>query len=74
MAMKAYACPRCLTLSSECKDGDGGPHECEPSPLVQKLETERDRYCRALHHIADSYAGDLSVEDCQHIADEALNQ
>lgn len=39
MPMKAYACPRCLTLSSECEDGDGGPHECTPTPMVRDLES-----------------------------------
>lgn len=39
MAMKAYACPRCLTLSSECEDGDGGAHTCTATPLVRDLET-----------------------------------
>ena len=38
MAMKAYACPRCLTLASETEDGDGGPHTCTPTPLVRGLE------------------------------------
>jgi len=36
--MKAYACPRCLTLSSETEDGDGGNHACTPTPLVRGLE------------------------------------
>jgi hypothetical protein len=40
MAFKAYACPRCLTLSSETEDGDGGGfHTCTPSPLVHGLES-----------------------------------
>ena len=39
MTMKAYACPRCLTLSSECEDGDGGVHTCTPTALVRNLET-----------------------------------
>lgn len=38
MPMKAYACPRCLLLSSEADDGDGGPHSCTPTPLVRDLE------------------------------------
>ena len=38
MAMKAYACPRCLTIASETEDGDGGPHTCTPTPLVRGLE------------------------------------
>ena len=38
MAMKAYACPRCLTLASETDDGDGWPHTCTPTPLVRGLE------------------------------------
>jgi hypothetical protein len=38
MAMKAYACPRCLTLSSETEDGDGGVHTCTPSPFAANLE------------------------------------
>ena len=38
MAMKAYACPRCLTLSSTTEDGDGGAHTCTPTPLVRGLE------------------------------------
>ncbi len=38
MAMKAYACPRCLTLSSTTEDGDGGAHTCAPTPLVRDLE------------------------------------
>lgn len=40
MAMKAYACPRCLTLSSTTDDGDGGPHTCKPTPFVQSLEEQ----------------------------------
>lgn len=64
MAMKAYACPRCLTLSSETEDGDGGPHECNPSPFAAELENQRDRFRRALEIIsgispadgADSFA------------------
>ena len=38
MPMKAYACPRCLTLSRESEDGDGGPHECNPTPWWEKME------------------------------------
>lgn len=38
MAMKAYACPRCLTLSSTTDNGDGGVHTCTPTPLVHGLE------------------------------------
>ena len=43
MPMKAYACPRCLTLSSETADGDGGPHTCIPSPLVAALEARVEK-------------------------------
>lgn len=53
MAMKAYACPRCLTLSSECEDGDGGAHTCTPTPLARGLEEERDRYRAALSDMSD---------------------
>ena len=53
MPTKAYACPRCLTLSSECEDGDGGAHTCTPTPFVRGLEEERDRYRAALEIIAD---------------------
>lgn len=38
MPMKAYACPRCLTLSCEMESGDGGAHTCTPSPFARKLE------------------------------------
>lgn len=40
MTMKAYACPRCLTLSSTTDDGDGGVHTCTPTPLVRDLENQ----------------------------------
>lgn len=40
MVMKAYACPRCLTLSSTTEDGDGGVHTCTPTPLVRSLESQ----------------------------------
>lgn len=40
--MKAYACPRCLTLSSTTPDGDGGPHTCTPTPFARALENQID--------------------------------
>ena len=38
MALKAYACPRCLTLSAEMESGDGGCHTCTPTPFARGLE------------------------------------
>ena len=38
MAMKAYACPRCLTLYAEMESGDGGAHTCTPTPFARGLE------------------------------------
>lgn len=38
MTMKAYACPRCLTLTSAISMEHGGAHTCTPTPLVRNLE------------------------------------
>lgn len=71
MAMKAYACPRCLTLSSTTGDGDGGAHTCTPTPLVRGLEAERDRYMRALVHIRTNAESMIHAHEvCAKIAGE----
>lgn len=51
MEMKAYACPRCLTMSSTTADGDGGPHTCIPSPLIRDLESRIDALVGYVQHL-----------------------
>ena len=71
MAMKAYACPRCLTLSSETEDGDGGPHECNQSPFAAELESQLNRFRRALEIISEISPADGA--DSFGIVQAALN-
>jgi len=43
MVMKAYACPRCLTLSSTTEDGDGGAHTCTRNAIFELHESVNNR-------------------------------
>ena len=62
MAMKAYACPRCLTLSSTTEDGDGGFHTCSPSPFAAKLEARIAELEAALTVVIQKFDAEIASE------------
>ena len=66
MAMKAYACPRCLTLSSTTEDGDGGVHTCTPTPLVRGLEGRIAELEAGMESLLRAHPSVLECNDFNH--------
>lgn len=73
MAMKAYACPRCLTLSAEMESGDGGVHTCTPTPFARGLELrvkELERLVTRSRSELRSVLADINADQIPHDGDD----